>query len=692
MGCMYGPLIRICLEFIGKGDPNTLTLKRGFSDRERLPLQCFISGIHILTPRVIKEVGASTSHLTLMQKQVPPGKTKDALDFATKKPGDRLRSIVNGLKVLMYGQSGHPLLVNKAIINKGGEVILPFEVEEAIVTVAKQYVKTALVFAIEHDVLQETIGVVVVPVPGGPRIGLAQLQDLLRNHLRPSKWPFAIVYMADVPKNAAGKPLRIKLATRLGIGKLTVPALQHHFEAVVPSSQAALSEPIQCSRVALDLDAIRKTLLTSHGVSEAALRLRADSAELGARAAWVDFAAMEREVAREHGSAMSEQALLVRDIVGNLLLAEPAMIKADSDFFLLGGNSLLLGKLAYQTGVVIGVSALFTNSTITGIAGMIESEHRTMESSDDSVLHSETTLNMGYDDDGDLDAQQAKSRGQSHPLSMFIQLFLIMFVYPLKTAMTWATLLLMLWVLTPSIHGSFWERMASLLLPIIVARLNSRIVAPLTSILFKWLVVGRYQPGTYCMWSLRQGAKLGEYNLLTFHDGCCVDTALIRGFCVERAGYFRLGNIVFGEKAIINTFTQISPSAIIRLHTVYGPHASSRDSPFPRSHAAFNRTLLPEALGGMARHVSDLPWIVAFWLMVKEVKIVDNQLNALEAVVYRFSSPKQIVYHALLSCSCMGAKVGKRVYWPGLIFGLSCLDPELLEIGNTVVFDSRSGW
>jgi len=41
-------------------------------------------------------------------------------------------------------------------------------------------VQTTLAFAIEHDVLQECIGVVIVPVPGRPRIGLAQLQDMLR--------------------------------------------------------------------------------------------------------------------------------------------------------------------------------------------------------------------------------------------------------------------------------------------------------------------------------------------------------------------------------------------------------------------------------------------------------------------------------------------------------------------------------
>ena len=36
----------------------------------------------------------------------------------------------------------------------------------------------------------------------------------------------------------------------------------------------------------------------------------------------------------------------------------------------------------------------------------------------------------------------------------------------------------------------------------------------------------------------------------------------------------------------------------------------------------------------------------------------------------------------------MGAKVGRKVYWPGT--GIYCLDPELLEIGDDVVFGAYS--
>ncbi|KAG6816930.1 hypothetical protein H0H87_001632 [Tephrocybe sp. NHM501043] len=163
-----GSLLQLCLEFLQKTEPNALATTRGFPDRERLRLQRHISGIRILTrtvgidgtvqqtPRVIKKLstsGANALNFTMreggsmsvadyfqktqnqklrfpeiicvevgsgaliplelcvvppgqiMRKQVPPEKTKDVLDFATKRPADRLQSIRDGLAVLAYGQS-----------------------------------------------------------------------------------------------------------------------------------------------------------------------------------------------------------------------------------------------------------------------------------------------------------------------------------------------------------------------------------------------------------------------------------------------------------------------------------------------------------------------------------------------------------------------------------------------------------
>ncbi|KAJ7870970.1 acetyl-CoA synthetase-like protein [Mycena olivaceomarginata] len=767
---------------------------------------------------------------------------------------------------------------SKEIINKGGEVISPFEVEEAIVTAAKRCVKTTLAFGIEHDVLQETIGVVIVPVPGKPRLGLAQLQDLLREHLHPSKWPFAVVYMDDVPKNSAGKPLRIKLATRLGIGCLSdsVPAFHRHFEADVPNDQAALSEPIRCSRVAFDIPSVERALLDLHGVHDVAVRCRDDgspeafvAAESGelkdaitdvlpgyaipdplhvfpgklqrTASGKVDFAGMEAEIAQINASAMSEQAMLVRNIIGNLLTADVGKINGDSDFFLLGGNSLLLGKLAYQirkeTGVSIPVATLFSNSTVRGIAGLIVAsdakpkQSAFLGSGMHSRTQSEATLLPGgrrSSPDGGRSRNQSGAtlpgfdknfvsklaRGQTHPLSLIIQAIPFIFFYPLKAALTWTILLLILAELAPHVHGSFWERILSLLVAIIVARLTTRIIFPVFRNHFQWLVIGKYKPGKYRFWSgyylrywivnqallisgrgifsmhpsleilyyrllgarvgkgvkISKQAKLGEYDLLTFEDGCIVDNALIRGFCVEREGFFTLDRVSIGRYATVNTYTQISPGAAIPDGAVYGPHASSHDGSAPEGFAAFNRPMIPEPnlllklfvawpVILFVYFVSYIPWFSAVWLMMYETDILKDNLNALESVVVWFATPQRVSYHALsrivralvtpllqlalgilvkrmfglnkatsifsqpsqlallrryinshtLSKSAlrsafsilgthyevvsivyraMGAKIGRRVYWPGS--GIFCLDPELLEIGDDVVFGSRS--
>jgi acyl carrier protein len=296
--------------------------------------------------------------------------------------------------------------------------------------------------------------------------------------------------MQDIPRNAASKPLRIKLATRLALGCLTdsVPNLHRHFEVIVPGSEASLTDPIPCSRVSVDVNDVEGALLNIAGVEDVAIRVRHD----GQREAFVsmrrqsgldsfrlrkavscvlpgysvpelyavekpfsrgekgqvDFAIIEEIIKAENSSSMSEWALLVRDIVANLLLTDPGMITADSDFFLLGGNSLLLGKLLYfirkQAGANVAVADIFTNSTINGIASLIEAEkgHILQESletvndlqnfDDDNGNDSNATLGYDYDLQDSIDV----SRAQTHPLCLIVQAIPIIFFYPLKAAYT----------------------------------------------------------------------------------------------------------------------------------------------------------------------------------------------------------------------------------------------------------------
>ncbi|RPD65127.1 acetyl-CoA synthetase-like protein [Lentinus tigrinus ALCF2SS1-6] len=760
---------------------------------------------------------------------------------------------------------------SKEIINKGGEVISPFEIEEAITSVAKARVKATIAFSVPHDVLQETIGVVVVPVPGVPRIGLSELLDLLKAHLHPSKWPFAVVYMDDLPKNNAGKPLRIKLAQRLGIECLTddTPAICRHFEAAVPDKNAPLSEPIPCTAVPLDALAVERAIADVKGVDEVAVRLRKDGQPealvsvlpssgltsvslagilMGTVAGYaipsplhvfserlartqdgsVDWDLMEAEVSRRNATALSPGALVIRNIVAELLDKDPATITGDSDFFLLGGNSLLLGRLAHlirkETGATVRVPSIFTQSSINGIAALVEAdEHANLDNSERTAVNtaaqnSAASSQKSLSSTLDLPTlevglpQEDRGRGQTHPLSLIVQAIPLVFFYPLKVAFTWTGIVFILSLFTAFISGSYWERVGSLLVAIIGARLAARIVLPLCGIAFKWLVIGRYKPGTYRFWSnyhlrwwitnqflriLGRGifsmhpsleiiyyrllgarigkdvyidpkARLAEYDLLTLHDGCRIDNALVRGFCVEREGCFRLEPIVIGRGATVNTYTQLAPGAVIPDGATYGPHASSHDQPSPDGHAQYNRASMPQPHWALKLFVAApiifvvkiaayVPWFAALFILLAQPPPHGN-LNNLERVIVWFASPQRVAWHSLARIirvvfppvlqlifgiiikrimglnreglnkdasqwvllrrfinhnllsqtalkraydiigshyevtsviwRCMGAKVGKRVYWPGS--GVYCPDPELFEVGDDVVFGSRS--
>lgn len=759
---------------------------------------------------------------------------------------------------------------SKEIINKGGEVVSPFEVEEAITQACKDRVKQTLAFSIEHKVLQETIGVVIVPVPNQPRIGLAEIQNLLRSHLHPSKWPFAAVYMDDLPKNQAGKPLRIKLGTRLNIGPLSddVPALQRHFEAKAPGKEVPLSEPIPCNLVSVDVRAVERACYRIPGVIEAAVRQRKDGAPeafihveenaeydasdidralaqvlhgyvvpnplhvfrspLAKVNGRIDFQTMEDEVRAQNASSMSRTALVVRDIIARLLDTESGTITAESDFFLLGGNSLLLGRLVHlirkETGASLEVSTLFNNSTVEGIASLIEDEQGIDDDEydmEDGFMQEKGGSAFAsahrYDDEaGDADPAFAshgyKPRSQTHPWVVLVQLIPILFFYPFKAAWTWTVILHGLAFSAYYIDDVFWERVGVLLASVIIARFTSRIICPVTAIAFKWLVIGRYRPGKYPMWSnyhlrwwlvnqslrtagkglfgltpsltktyfrllgmsigsdvqIDRFAKMAEYDLITIHDGARIDKSLVRGFCVERDGYFRLEPIIIGRDCVVNTFTQISPGARLADGTVWGPQSSSHEEPSSDAYASYNRNAVPTPNGALIafigvpillviRIICYVPWFAALFMLLSQ-PFEFNHHDSVKGVIAWFAYPRRIGWHyvarvvrnimpplinlvlgillkrimglnregsmrnatqisllrrwlnsqllsqpnirramAILGTHyemtsviyrAMGAKVGKRVYWPGS--GIYCPDPELLEIGDDVVFGSRS--
>lgn len=104
----------------------------------------------------------------------------------------------------------------KEIINRAGEKISPFEIEEALRK--HDAVKDLIAFSVPHESTGETVGVVVV-CKEGQKVNLKELRSwAMKGDLLQNKWlPEQLVWMPQIPKGPTGKPMRINLAKKLGL-------------------------------------------------------------------------------------------------------------------------------------------------------------------------------------------------------------------------------------------------------------------------------------------------------------------------------------------------------------------------------------------------------------------------------------------------------------------------------------------
>lgn len=104
----------------------------------------------------------------------------------------------------------------KEIINRAGEKISPFEVEEALRK--HDAVKDLIAFSVPHESTGETVGVVVV-CKEGQHVNLKELRSwAMKGEVLQTKWlPEQLVWMPVIPKGPTGKPMRINLSKKLGL-------------------------------------------------------------------------------------------------------------------------------------------------------------------------------------------------------------------------------------------------------------------------------------------------------------------------------------------------------------------------------------------------------------------------------------------------------------------------------------------
>jgi len=104
----------------------------------------------------------------------------------------------------------------KEIINRAGEKISPFEVEDAMR--GHEGLKDCIAFAVPHQSLGEVVGIAAV-LRDGQTLSIKELRSwCMKSEKLQSKWiPEMLVIMPTIPKGPTGKPARINLAKRLGI-------------------------------------------------------------------------------------------------------------------------------------------------------------------------------------------------------------------------------------------------------------------------------------------------------------------------------------------------------------------------------------------------------------------------------------------------------------------------------------------
>lgn len=103
---------------------------------------------------------------------------------------------------------------SKEIINRGGEKVSPYEVEERLLK--HPAVKEAVIFPVPHQYLLEDMAAAVV-LNEGSLASEEELRDFITQELSYFKVPRRVIIVQDIPKGTTGKIRRSELALHFGI-------------------------------------------------------------------------------------------------------------------------------------------------------------------------------------------------------------------------------------------------------------------------------------------------------------------------------------------------------------------------------------------------------------------------------------------------------------------------------------------
>lgn len=422
----------------------------------------------------------------------------------------------------------------KDVIKRGGETIAPAEIED--ILVGHPDILAALAFAVPHRMLGETVGCVIVP-RSGRHVDIEALAPHLSKHLSPAKWPVIAVYMDALPKNVAGKLLRVRLADRLGVDGVDekLPARFRLLTAQCPPQGTPITTPIQARAVDISPARIEAAIrqscpdiadvavivsapcgtiraaVTGHGIDETALkaRLRATAHDyLIPRTIAVidnlprlpDSGDVDMEQVQLHLEKLRSRTDEPLDAVEDFILeewrrclGEDRDVHLDSDFFDdLGGDSLtavrIIADVRKQYGIALPPTSIFRNRTVRDLAIVVRA----------AVAELNAATAEGQEPDTGTEWHEGPAaKSQSAVTTMITQLLPIALLPPAIKLCQFACWIFVWWYMRADLgQRGVWAMFAALA----VATAARNIVAPLVAIACKWLVVGRFRPGPAPLW------------------------------------------------------------------------------------------------------------------------------------------------------------------------------------------------
>ena len=516
---------------------------------------------------------------------------------------------------------------SKEVINRGGEIISPTEIEEALLS--HPAVKNIVAFSAPHDVLQEVVAVCVVTHPGHPRVGVAGLQAHAAESLHPSKWPFLIVYAADIPKTGTGKAMRVRLDKRMGLPCVSdgTPELERLFEADMPPAGAGAQSPIPTTQLLVDLRAVENAL-TLAGIRQGVDDVHAAICEVDrtqrlvayVSPATVDVLELQAElVTSQHEYNVPSMIVAVASIprtaegsVDEAALPTPSMRKAysppstatekevqqfwmkvlglddetlasrDDDFFLCGGSSLLASTFASELSkafhMPLSGTALFKFRTIAQIAEAID-EHRRAANTKAAL----DPMGRGASNENITKNAEAVSiavpHGKSCPVNatsiwpLLVQSLPLVIFHPVRRLVSWACFIL-LWIHFN--HNYYFKsRFASMVFAIVIVRLALAILLPILGIFMKWLIVGRYKAGRHPLWGGRYLRWWFVNQLLRFCGRGVFDVSN-----EWRCRYYRALGAKIGRRVRISPRCRLTEADLVHIGDDSALDAQTTVSPF----------------------------------------------------------------------------------------------------------------